>query len=81
MIYFKASAAILLALLFIAPVEAQRGKPLPKDPKILKARYKRKLKLPFMKLIPWKRELADAQELSRKKKMPIAAYFTRSFST
>ena len=74
--------AVALGVQLVAPatVEAQRGQPLTRDPKILKERYERKVALPFMEKTKWVREIDAAQAMSAEKRVPIVAYFTRSFS-
>ena len=46
----------------------------------LRARYEQKLKKDFLKEVKWQRSIKKAQKLSKRKKKPILAYFSRSYA-
>ena len=73
------AGAFCLVLFAAANAEAQgqRGR-IPSKPQ-LQELYKQKLESPFIKKIPWVRTIAEAQKLSKEKKLPIFGYFTRSY--
>ena len=75
---FMVTVVVLLS--FSATVEAQRDRAIPKDPKVLKSRYERKLRHPFMEQTPWIQKLTEAKAKAKDKKKPIVAYYTRSTS-
>lgn len=50
------------------------------DPDQMKQNYEEKLKKDFLKKIAWEHELDDALAKSKQKKLPVLAYFTRSYA-
>jgi len=50
------------------------------DPEQMAKNYEEKLQKEFLKKIPWEHKLADALAKSKETKLPLLAYFTRSYA-
>ena len=73
--FAKAALAGLILGLLASTASAQFG-----DPAALEDNYQAKLKKSFMKKIAWETSLEAALAKSKETKLPVLAYFTRSYA-